>query len=63
MKRDKKEDMNKKSTSEATRVKSKKLKLNKQTQRDQTLRGQKVDSVKGGFAGQQLGAVMGVNMI
>jgi len=52
-----------KSTENTPRIKSKKLKLNKQTQRDQTLRGQKVDSVKGGFAGQQRGAVMGVNMI
>jgi len=48
MKRDKKEDMNKKSTSEATRVKSKKLKLNKQTQRDLTLPDRKSDVVKGG---------------
>ncbi len=51
MKPDKGKDMNKKPTNQATGVKSKKLKLNRQTQRDLIPRDQKTDSVRGGKNG------------
>jgi len=43
--------MDKKSTENTARIKARKLKLNKQTQRDLTPADPRMDSVRGGYSG------------